>query len=77
MREETPQIVHFSGHGAGEADLYFEDAMGNPKHVTGGAIASLFKLSVQTAPIECVVLNGSYSQVQAKAIVEHVSRAVK
>ena len=40
MLEETPQMVHFSGHGEGEAGLYFEDEVGNPKLVTGTALAS-------------------------------------
>lgn len=72
MLEETPQMVHFSGHGEGEAGLYFEDAVGNPQRVTGSALASLFKLFAQKARIECVVLNGCYSQAQAVAIAGHV-----
>lgn len=59
MLEESPQIVHFSGHGEGEAGLYFEDEIGQPKLVTGIALASLFKLFAQKSMIECVVLNGS------------------
>ena len=72
MLEETPQMVHFSGHGEGEAGLYFEDEIGNPKLVIGTALASLFKLFAQKTQIECVVLNGCYSQTQAEAIVRHV-----
>lgn len=72
MLEETPQIVHFSGHGGGTAGLYFEDELGNTQLVTGSALAGLFRLIGQKAPIDCVVLNGCYSQAQAEAIVEHV-----
>ncbi|MEM9265925.1 MAG: TIR domain-containing protein [Cyanobacteria bacterium P01_F01_bin.13] len=72
MLDETPQIVHFSGHGAGEAGLYFEDVSGNAKLVTGAALAGLFKLISQKAPINCVLLNGCYSQVQAEELVKHV-----
>ena len=76
MLEETPQMVHFSGHGEGEAGLYFEDAVGNPKLVTGTALASLFKLFSQKTQIECVILNGCYSQTQAEAIIRHVPHVI-
>ena len=73
MLDEMPQIVHFSGHGdAEEAGLYFEDVSGNAQLVTGKALAGLFKLISQKSPIDCVVLNGCYSQAQAEALVEHV-----
>ena len=72
MLDEVPQIVHFSGHGAGETGLYFEDRVGNAQLVTGAALAGLFKLFAQKAQINCVLLNGCYSQAQAEAIVEHV-----
>ncbi|MEO1621201.1 MAG: CHAT domain-containing protein [Cyanobacteria bacterium J06632_3] len=72
MLEETPQIVHFSGHGEGESGLYFEAENGNAKAVTAAALAISFKLFTTKAPIECVLLNGCYSQVQAEAIVMHV-----
>ena len=76
MLDESPQIVHFSGHGEGEAGLYFEDRVGNAQLVTGAALAGLFKLIGQRSPIECVVLNGCYSQVQAEIIAEHVPYVV-
>ena len=76
MLEELPQIVHFSGHGKGEAGLYFEDEVGEPKLVTGSALASLFKLFSLIAKIDCVGRNGCYSQAQAAAIVQHVPYAI-
>ena len=72
MLDEMPQIVHFSGHGAGEAGLYFEDVSGNTQLVTGSALASLFRLINQKSPIECVLLNGCYSQAQAEVIKQHI-----
>lgn len=72
VQDELPQIVHFSGHGKGEEGLYFESPSGGSQLVAGKALASLFKLFVQKASIECVVLNGCYSKVQAEAIVEQV-----
>jgi hypothetical protein len=76
MLEETPQLVHFSGHGEGEEELVFENESGRAQLVSGDALARLFKLFADPAsnphPVHCVVLNGCYSAVQAEAIAEHV-----
>ena len=70
MLDVNPQIVHFSGRGAGEEGLIFEDEIGQPKFVTVEALAGLFELFADQ--MDCVVLNGCYSQVQAKAIAKHI-----
>jgi TIR domain/CHAT domain len=70
MLDLQPQIVHFSGHGEGEAGLVFEDEVGKSKLVDGAALAGLFKLFADQ--LHCVVLNGCYSEVQAKAISQHI-----
>ena len=70
MLDVNPQIIHFSGHGAGEAGLFFEDEAGNTQRVDGAALAGLFALFADQ--IQCVVLNGCYSEVQAQAIAEHI-----
>ncbi|MCY7391159.1 MAG: TIR domain-containing protein [Leptolyngbyaceae cyanobacterium CAN_BIN12] len=70
MLDNNPQIVHFSGHGEGEEGLILEDEMGQPKLVSGAALASLFGLF--SDQLECVVLNGCYSVVQAGAIAEQI-----
>ncbi len=44
--------------------------MGNPKLVDGAALAGLFALFAED--IRCVVLNGCYSEVQARAIAQHI-----
>jgi AAA-like domain len=54
----------------GEEGLVFEDAMEQEKLVTGGALAGLFELF--TDEVECVILNGCYSETQARAIAEYV-----
>ncbi|MBW4472727.1 MAG: CHAT domain-containing protein [Lyngbya sp. HA4199-MV5] len=54
--------------------LMFEDETGQPKLVSGAAIASLFALF--THQVECVVLNACYSEVQAKAISQHIACVV-
>jgi CHAT domain len=70
MLDLEPKIVHFSGHGEGEAGLVFEDEIGNAKLVDGDALAGLFELF--SGQLNCVVLNGCYSEVQAQAIAQHI-----
>ncbi len=66
-----PQIVHFSGHGAGETGLYFQDAIGRKQVVKADALANLFRMFSRFG-LECVVLNACYSDVQAEAIAQHI-----
>jgi hypothetical protein len=70
MLDVEPQIIHFSGHGGGEQGLLFEDDIGNAKLMDGAALAGLFELFADK--VTCVVLNGCYSKVQAKAIAQHI-----
>ncbi|MEO0935693.1 MAG: CHAT domain-containing protein [Cyanobacteria bacterium J06641_2] len=71
-----PQIIHFSGHGTGEAGLIFEDEIGQQKLVDAEALAGLFELFVRQSQIECVVLNACYSEFQAKAIAKHIDYVI-
>ncbi|MBD2041216.1 AAA-like domain-containing protein [Microcoleus sp. FACHB-672] len=66
----NPEIVHFSGHGAGEDGLSLEDETGPAKLVNAKALAALFELFMDR--VECVVLNACYSDVQANAIARHI-----
>ncbi|BAZ20497.1 hypothetical protein NIES4073_13730 [Kalymmatonema gypsitolerans NIES-4073] len=70
-----PQIVHFSGHGAGEDGIVLEDETEQLVLVKADALASMFKLFA-TKGVECVLLNACYSEVQAKAISQHVSYVI-
>ncbi len=70
MLDNNPQIVHFSGHGDGEAGLMLEDEAGFAHLVDADALASLFELFADH--ISCVVLNACYSAVQAEAIAHHI-----
>jgi hypothetical protein len=74
MLNINPQIVHFSGHGTGDEGLVFEDETGQAKLVDGEALAGLFELFADQ--VECVVLNGCYSQVQAEAIAQYVNYVI-
>lgn len=74
MLDFKPQIVHFSGHGAAQDGLVFEDSVGQEKLVSSEALANLFKLFSKR--VECVVLNACYSESQAKAIVQYVDYVI-
>ena len=70
MLDIDPQIVHFSGHGTGEKGLVFEDEIGQAKLVSGEALAALFELFADK--LECVLLNGCYSKIQAEEIAKYI-----
>ncbi|OKH41823.1 hypothetical protein NIES2101_33695 [Calothrix sp. HK-06] len=74
MLDFNPTIVHFSGHGVDSEGLVFEDETGSAKLVDGEALAGLFDLFANQ--VECVVLNGCYSQVQAEAISQHINYVI-
>ncbi|WAL59575.1 CHAT domain-containing protein [Thermocoleostomius sinensis] len=73
MLDFKPQIVHFSGHGAAQEGLVFEDAAGQGKLVNSSALANLFRLFNR---VECVVLNACYSKFQAEAIARHIEYVI-
>jgi AAA-like domain/TIR domain/CHAT domain len=70
LLDHEPQIVHFSGHGAGTDGLILENNAGQMKLVSSQSLARLFKLFQNK--VECVLLNACYSEVQAEAIHEHI-----
>lgn len=74
MLDINPQIVHFSGHGTGEKGLVFVDEAGQAKLVNGEALAGLFKLFAEQ--LDCVLLNGCYSEIQAEAIAKYISYVI-
>ncbi|MBW4568973.1 MAG: CHAT domain-containing protein [Tolypothrix carrinoi HA7290-LM1] len=69
-----PNIIHFSGHGAGTTGLSFEDETGKEKLVTSVALAGLFGQFAKQ--VECVVLNACYSEEQAVAIAQHIDYVI-
>ncbi|NQE36684.1 TIR domain-containing protein [Microcoleus asticus] len=74
LLDHEPQIIHFSGHGAGEHGLALENSSGQMQLVSTESLVRLFKLFKDT--IECVVLNACYSEAQAEAIHQHVDYVV-
>jgi hypothetical protein len=69
MLDESPNIVHFSGHGE-ESGIVLQDEMGEPRVVAADALAGLFQLFRDT--VRCVVLNSCFSDLQARAIRRHI-----
>ncbi|MEI2583561.1 toll/interleukin-1 receptor domain-containing protein [Scytonema sp. PRP1] len=69
-----PQIVHFSGHGSGQKGLVFEDEIGQEKLVDAEALAGLFELFAEH--VKCVLLNACFSEIQAKAIAQHIDYVI-
>jgi AAA-like domain/TIR domain/CHAT domain len=74
LLDHEPQIVHFSGHGAGTQGLILEDDAGKMQLVSAESLARLFKLFQNK--VECVLLNACYSEVQAEAICQHIDYVV-
>jgi hypothetical protein len=70
LLEHTPSIVHFCGHGSGEKGLCFEEESGTTHTVNGERLAKLFHLVNED--VKCVVLNACFSEVQARAISNHI-----
>ena len=70
LLDTKPEIVHFSGHGQGEEGLIFADDSDQARPINGDALANLFKLCSKS--IICVVLNGCYSEIQARKIANYI-----
>lgn len=74
LLDHVPQIVHFSGHGAGDSGIILENDTGQMKLVSTASLARLFKLFKQD--VRCVFLNACFSEVQADAIRQHIDYVV-
>ena len=72
--DHSPKVIHFSGHGSGKQGLALEDEHGNIKLVNSDSLAALFELFSDF--LQCVVLNACYSDVQARAITQHIPYAI-
>ncbi|HLP90782.1 MAG TPA: AAA-like domain-containing protein [Nostocaceae cyanobacterium] len=73
LLDNEPEILHFSGHGAGNPGLVLEDNAGQKQLVSTDALANLFK---SFKNIECIILNACYSEVQADAIHQYINNIV-
>jgi tetratricopeptide (TPR) repeat protein len=69
LSQHQPDIVHFSGHGAGEDGIVLVDDKNNMQLVTTAALVNLF---ASFPKVQCVILNACYSALQASSLVEYV-----
>jgi hypothetical protein len=74
LLEVQPQIVHFSGHGTSTGALGFESPAGETHLVKPDALAALFEQF--SHQVDCVLLNACYSEIQAKAIADHIKYVI-
>jgi CHAT domain len=74
LLDSQPQIVHFSGHGDSTGALCFENQIGQIQLVPHDALSALFEQF--SNQVSCVILNACYSEIQAKAIAEHIEYVV-
>lgn len=70
-----PQIVHFCGHGTGEQGLVFDNDKGG-EQVDTAALSQLLQLSYDVQPIQCVLLNACYSEVQAEEFKNYIDYVI-
>lgn len=74
LLDYQPTVVHFSGHGGGDAGLCFEDDQGGTHLTHAAPLAKLFHHFKDR--LKCVVLNACYSRVQADVIRQQVDYVV-
>jgi tetratricopeptide (TPR) repeat protein len=70
LLDHQPQIIHFSGHGAGQAGIVLENEAGESQSVNGETLAHFFEPF--SAQIECVILNACFTALQTSEIVKYV-----
>lgn len=74
INEVNPDIIHFSGHGASNGDLAFENVNGQSKLVSKEAMAQT--IMTLSDKVRLIFFNACFSSIQAKHIVEHVDAAI-
>lgn len=74
INEETPAIIHFSGHGSQDDEIVFQDNQGKAKPVSKEAIVQTMMST--SDDIKLVFFNTCFSHGQARAIVQHVDAAI-
>lgn len=74
INEVNPDIIHFSGHGAPNGDLAFENINGQTKLVTKEAMTQT--IMTLSDKVKLMFFNACFSSAQAQSIVEHVDVAI-
>lgn len=74
LLDHQPTVLHFSGHGGGDAGLCFEDDQGGTHLTHAAPLAKLFHHFKDR--LKCVILNACYSKVQADVIRQEVDYVI-
>lgn len=74
LLDSGPSIVHFTGHGSSTTGMLFENGFGEGKIIEPEPLADLLQLFSDT--VQCVLLSGCYSEVQAKSIAKHIDYVI-
>lgn len=74
INEVNPDIIHFSGHGASNGDLAFENVSGQSKLVSKETMAQT--IMTLSDKVRLIFFNACFSTIQAEHIVEHVDAAI-
>ena len=74
LQRYKPWIIHFCGHGEGQAGLAFEDETGQKTTISNAALTEVaFQFAADT---ECILLNACYSKVQAALMSKHINYVI-
>lgn len=74
INEVDPTIVHFSGHGAPNGDIFVQNNDGTAKNVSKESMVQVLKSS--TDKIKLVFFNSCFSYLQAEAVTEQIPCAI-
>jgi hypothetical protein len=74
LLDETPYVIHFSGHGTEHGEMCFEDHQGKTHPISPDALATLFEQF--SDQVHCVILNACYSESQAQAIAKSIDYVI-
>lgn len=74
INEVDPTIVHFSGHGAPNGDIFVQNNDGTAKNISKEAMVQVLKSS--TDKIKLVFFNSCFSYLQAESVTEQIPCAI-
>lgn len=73
----NPNIIHFSGHGSADGKIVLQGPNDGSHEINEKVLGDFFEIMInQGLPLECVVLNACYSEIQAKEIVRSVPNVI-
>jgi RNA polymerase sigma factor (sigma-70 family) len=70
LNEDTPTVLHFSGHGDGDHGLYFQAEDGSARSVSADGLAQVMQAAGSSVVV--VLLNACFSKVQAQTLSAHI-----